>query len=103
MGTVVAFWGPDDPDADLPETWGHVRAHTVGDSLADAKAAAQEVLDRYARGRKALVRIPPRSWIAEPHQKPAFFCGAVRFSYCKEPGEWFAPEEAPTVTYFGAA
>lgn len=98
VATVIAS-----PEAD-ENGFFNVYATTLGSTLSDALTAATYVLDAFALGRTAFIRVVPEahSEVLYDH-KITQHRGFVRFSYKLEPGTWLYPDPAIKIPLTGEA
>lgn len=74
--------------------WTHVHCSTIGNTKELALEGAQHVLDVWANGRAALIRVRPE--VASETSftdKITRHAGCVRFSYKLRPGDWVYVED----------
>lgn len=81
-----------------------VYCRTSGDTQEKALEAAQYVLEAFALGREAFIRVKPEAHSdTDFDTKETYHRGFVRFSYKLEPGCWHYPDPNPFVGSLGFA
>lgn len=85
-----------------PDGWAHVHCSTVGSTKDLALEAAQYVLDVWAKGRIAFIRVKPEAVSEEDfNTKVIGHAGCTRFSYKLEPGDWIYTDHKTIPYLFG--
>lgn len=89
-------------DGPQPNGLYHVTVKTLGDTNKDALAGAQFVLDVFAKGRIAYVRVNPEAHSDTDYDtKQTTHQGFARFSFKMEAGEWQSVADRAVVIGFG--
>jgi hypothetical protein len=93
VATIIASASPTDG-------YYPVNCDVRGSSREEALKGAQHILNAYAFGRKAYIRVEPEAVTHPLLDGGVAHVANVRFSYKLEPGEWSYPNKEPS-TYFG--
>src|SRR5882762_1655114 len=87
-----------------PEGFFNIYATTIGETKEDALAGAEYVLNAFAFGRLAFIRVAPKAHSDfDFDTKLTRNNGIVRLSYKLEAGEWHYPEINTVIPGFGSA
>jgi hypothetical protein len=84
-----------------PDGMRHIYATIDGDSAALALFGAEHILNVYAKGRVAFIRVMPEVGVDRRFDSQIVrYLGFVRFSYRLEPGEWTYVESSNVAQAF---
>jgi|SRR5580693_563577 hypothetical protein len=73
----------------------HCVAFVNGRTAESALKGADKVLNLFAKGREAYLRVEPESYSeVDSNTKELKHAGFVRFSFRKEPGRWHLPDKS---------
>ena len=92
------------PQANGTSGFWHCQARVLGHSLEEARNGAQHILDIFAAGRIAFVRVPPEASTEKDFRtKTEQHVGYVRFSFGLKAGTWTYQHDTIPIPEIGAA